>query len=295
MSDETIQLEPGQAIGGPAFRLTVIGGPHEGMTWTLAGDSTVVIGRESPSNIKLPDEKMLSRKHLRVDLNSHGARLTDLSSSNGTWVNGLRVVEATLMQDDAFGVGETQIRFERLGVSSGSSTQPAVSENTIARAVDLPATKAPVPKAFVPKAPVPKAPAASESIEQTRVGGRPRVPELAMTEPIAPGGSPMTDGIFSADSGAFPIDANSDGSSPESVGAYDLIRKIGSGGMATVYLAEHRRSRESFAIKMIRTDLPNAEKYVQLFVREAGLLTRLDHPRIVRATNWASKRAFRFW
>ncbi len=82
---------------------------------------------------------------------------------------------------------------------------------------------------------------------------------------------------------------------PHSVGPYELVRLIGRGGMATVHYAKHRQSGEEYAIKLIRADQPVDEKQMQLFVREASVLTRLDHPRIVKAHEFDSKGEYHFW
>ncbi len=46
---------------------------------------------------------------------------------------------------------------------------------------------------------------------------------------------------------------------------------------------KHRRTDQLYAVKLIRSDLPRTDKQLQLFVREAGVLTQLEHPRIVKA------------
>jgi serine/threonine protein kinase len=71
--------------------------------------------------------------------------------------------------------------------------------------------------------------------------------------------------------------------SPQSFGAYDLGDKIGEGGMASVYSARHRKTSQQVAIKLIRSAGPPSDKMLQLFAREASVLLRLTHPRIVRS------------
>ncbi len=66
-------------------------------------------------------------------------------------------------------------------------------------------------------------------------------------------------------------------------GAYELIEKIGEGGMATVFSAMHRKTKDKVAVKVIRTTDEPSEKMLKLFIREASVLLRLNHPRIVRS------------
>ncbi len=69
----------------------------------------------------------------------------------------------------------------------------------------------------------------------------------------------------------------------DGIGSYELLQLLGRGGMASVYRAKHRRTDQLYAVKLIRSDLPRTDKQLQLFVREAGVLTQLEHPRIVKA------------
>jgi serine/threonine protein kinase/uncharacterized protein YecT (DUF1311 family) len=63
---------------------------------------------------------------------------------------------------------------------------------------------------------------------------------------------------------------------------YELIREIGQGGMAAVYLARHRASGRLVAIKAIRARYVDDPDAIQRFAREARTVAELDHPNIVR-------------
>jgi serine/threonine-protein kinase len=67
------------------------------------------------------------------------------------------------------------------------------------------------------------------------------------------------------------------------VGAYRLIRKIGEGGMGTVYLAERadRQYRRKVAIKLVRAEMA-ADRVLERFHAERQILANLDHPNIAR-------------
>jgi eukaryotic-like serine/threonine-protein kinase len=65
----------------------------------------------------------------------------------------------------------------------------------------------------------------------------------------------------------------------ERIGAFRLLRRIGSGGMGVVYEAEQEQPRRSIALKLIRPDLLS-EAALARFRREAELLGRLQHPGI---------------
>ena len=87
--------------------------------------STITVGR-LPGNDVVLDDLLVSRRHARLERTLDGWRLTDLRSSNGTFVNGRRIAEAMVTERDVIGVGHglLQLRDGRLSpfVESGGST-----------------------------------------------------------------------------------------------------------------------------------------------------------------------------
>ena len=62
---------------------------------------------------------------------------------------------------------------------------------------------------------------------------------------------------------------------------YEILKTIGEGGMANVYLAKDVILDRDVAIKVLRGDLANDEKFVRRFQREALSASSLSHPNIV--------------
>ena len=62
---------------------------------------------------------------------------------------------------------------------------------------------------------------------------------------------------------------------------YEIIKTIGEGGMANVYLARDTILDRNVAIKVLRGDLATDEKFVRRFQREALSASSLSHPNIV--------------
>lgn len=62
---------------------------------------------------------------------------------------------------------------------------------------------------------------------------------------------------------------------------YQIIKSIGEGGMANVYLAYDTILERNVAVKVLRGDLANDEKFVRRFQREALQASSLSHPNIV--------------
>ena len=62
---------------------------------------------------------------------------------------------------------------------------------------------------------------------------------------------------------------------------YQIIRTLGEGGMANVYLGYDTILERNVAVKVLRGDLANDEKFVRRFQREALSASSLSHPNIV--------------
>lgn len=62
---------------------------------------------------------------------------------------------------------------------------------------------------------------------------------------------------------------------------YQIVKTIGEGGMANVYLAYDTILERNVAVKILRGDLANDEKFVRRFQREALSASSLSHPNIV--------------
>jgi serine phosphatase RsbU (regulator of sigma subunit) len=72
-----------------------------------------IIGRNPPADLVL-EGNTVSRRHCRLELQDGQLRLTDLASTNGTFVNGARLTEATTLEDGAnISVGAYRLRYHR--------------------------------------------------------------------------------------------------------------------------------------------------------------------------------------
>jgi eukaryotic-like serine/threonine-protein kinase len=67
---------------------------------------------------------------------------------------------------------------------------------------------------------------------------------------------------------------------------YRLVRKLGMGGMALVYLARHVMIDRLNAIKILRRDLSLDPNQRERFLREARAVNRINHPNIVEITDY---------
>ena len=76
----------------------------------MTGAFAIAIGRDDTAGIVIEDDRV-SRRHALVTVFEDGARVNDLGSTNGTWVNGARIaVPHPLLEGDELRVGETRLR-----------------------------------------------------------------------------------------------------------------------------------------------------------------------------------------
>src|SRR3954454_773369 len=65
------------------------------------------------------------------------------------------------------------------------------------------------------------------------------------------------------------------------IGSYRLLEPLGSGGMSSVYRAEHIESGHEVAVKILPRSLAKTPAMLQRFLREAESAEALEHPNIV--------------
>jgi pSer/pThr/pTyr-binding forkhead associated (FHA) protein len=96
-------------------RLVVISSPALDEKEEFVVDSqTITIGRGSQNTIPLDDDEFASASHARVEPRQDGVWLEDAGSTNGTYLNGVKLSRPRkLTPGDLVRVGETDFRFER--------------------------------------------------------------------------------------------------------------------------------------------------------------------------------------
>jgi len=110
--------------------------------------------------------------------------------------------------------------------------------------------------------------------------------ELTLVEASANGNSQALTKFLAA-SGlltTFQIEALREGRGPSlRVGNYDILERLGAGGMGTVFKARHRRMRRVVALKVLAETLSENPIFVKRFQREVETIASLGHPNVVMA------------
>ena len=67
------------------------------------------------------------------------------------------------------------------------------------------------------------------------------------------------------------------------IGDYEIIRRLGIGGMGEVYLAEQKSMMRPVALKVLQKSLVEDHSYLERFYREVRTLAQIEHPNVVKA------------
>ncbi len=148
------------------FQLVMGTGPTPNKSFTLAKQE-IVIGRDTNEDIVI-NVAEISRRHTRLRLETNGYFVEDLGSTNGTFINGIRLTEPQLLRSgDAIQLGETVTLIYQTTYHDPDATLVApIEEQAAVTSPHTPkSTPAPPSPAYadkVPSRPTPAHPPAEE-------------------------------------------------------------------------------------------------------------------------------------
>jgi len=221
--------------------LRVIAGPQTGRVFTFEQHETFMIGRSEDSHFCLPQDRYFSRHHCILEIAPPQCFLRDLGSTNGTFVNGIRVETCYLKSGDRIQGGETVLEVE---VSTENADLPSfnneqIGSQTMPSLVTVQCLNCGIP---------------SEA-EASR-------PDAKMT--------------FLCDECREKLKLN-----PQPIPNYQMIRVLGQGGMGSVMLARSIVDGRPVAIKTLLPEVAVSEQSLKRFIREIEVAASLRHPHIV--------------
>jgi two-component system response regulator HydG len=107
MADGTL-VRGFRGAGAVSYRVTVVAGPSRGASLEVTAQqpTPALVGQSPACELRLDDPE-ISRRHLSLCATPLGLELTDLRSTNGTWVQGVRVREAILAGGEQITIGQS--------------------------------------------------------------------------------------------------------------------------------------------------------------------------------------------
>jgi hypothetical protein len=121
LPQESFVLAPGSVPGlgveaqdVEAGKVVVVKSPalDEGEEWQL-NSAPLTFGRGAQNDVQLQRDEYASSKHARIEARRDGVWLEDIGSTNGTYLNGIRLTRPKRMTPgDIVRIGETELRYE---------------------------------------------------------------------------------------------------------------------------------------------------------------------------------------
>jgi len=222
--------------------LRVIAGPQTGRVFTFEQHETFMIGRSEDSQFCLPHDRYFSRNHCLLEIAPPQCFLRDLGSTNGTFVNGIKVETAHLKNGDRIQGGETVLEVE---VSSGADETLQFNHQT---------------HKFIETVP------SLITIQCLNCG----IPSQAEAS------RPDAKLSFVCDDCREKLRSN-----PQPIPNYQMIRILGQGGMGIVMLARSVTDGRAVAVKTLLPEVAVSEQSLKRFMREIEVAASLRHPHIV--------------
>lgn len=263
--------------------MTVEEGAGRGTSFAFAQPDVFLIGRSPEAHLVIASEDgAVSRRHCLLEVVPPRCYIRDLGSTNGTFVNGVKVSQAELRHGDLISLGRTTLRLTLPAAASVAGICGLCGES-FSRGSSAAASAIP----------------AEEGICQ-RCRDEHLLPVEACSEHRqAPG--PIT---CSGCEGDLSEVANCDGlaevfrdtarylcppcadarfnlAKERKCGDFRLLQQLGAGGMGVVFLAWDPRSCRLGALKKISLPFPD-ELTVRRFLRETRLMAGIIHANIVR-------------
>ncbi len=79
---------------------------------------------------------------------------------------------------------------------------------------------------------------------------------------------------------------------PPQIAQFEIVRRLGSGGMAEVFLAKKRGAEGTYKVVVVKRILPDyttSRRFRSMFIDEAQLATRLNHPNVVQVYEFSNE------
>jgi serine/threonine-protein kinase len=278
--------------------LTVLEGQLAGQQFAFTERTACILGRAEDCHPRFPTDRAhqtISRHHCRLDVNPPAARVRDLGSRNGTFVNGQKIGQRPTGGPVGGPVELPERELKdgeeiRLGQRIPIRVTITVPATCAACGVEIPdeekADRQQAEGGYRCVACQRQADSglATQPIARTRLacaqcgrdllgregdGGGERVCTACRSDPLAI----VQSLLHQARSGDRDLCA---------IEGYRVEKELGRGGMGVVYLARHERTGEQVALKLMLPDVALNSRSKKRFLREIETMRALDHPNVVR-------------
>jgi eukaryotic-like serine/threonine-protein kinase len=242
--------------------LEVLKGPEEGMEFVFERPEAFVLGRKRNDRVQLriPSDPFLSRYHMLIEVNRNQCCLRDLSSTNGTQVNGRRVKTTVLVDGDVLSAGKSEIRVR---IEDGMPSPPVLPDGRSSTDIPLDPAWDTGLAGLSPEGKVQRGllcAVCRKSATDTYLGGVVDTRLLAYVCHAC-------------------MKQHSDPEQP--IPNYQKLALLERGELGPAYKARRASTGKLVVLKILAPRLADPSLAVTLFLRQMQVTARLKHPRIV--------------
>jgi serine/threonine-protein kinase len=300
-------------------KLVVTEGVYQGKDFSFDEHDTFFLGRvKEDCDIYLPDDHCISRHHFILEANPPDARIRDLGSLNGTWINGVKYggrekgespeqgaqrqyPQIDLKDGDTIKAGDTvmqlKVEIPIMCVSCGEDIPVEKVKASLQADGSYLCTKCQAEIAAREKA--------RKEAEQKRAAAGQAPKPKPVPEPPKPK-TPVCGRCGKDVSKEIPPGRQGDyicrdcqakeqedpialllalmggmEQPPPNIPDYEVEKKLGQGGMGAVYLARHKKTGRKVALKVMLSRVAVHDHARKEFFREMDVTRDLKHPHIV--------------
>src|SRR5579863_19928 len=245
--------------------LAITGGPMAGKTVVFDEHDTLLFGRMPDCHVCLLDDPFVSRHHFILEVNPPDARVRDLGSLHGTYINGQKYGGR---QKDETPTEGAQRQYPQIDLRHGDEMK--VGKTTFHVEVQFPTTL-PLPM--------------SNARKQCQRCGKDVSAEVGASH----------EGTYVCEScrqhaqsdphgflAELVIAAQQQAQGETPLNDYTVGNLLGSGGMGAVYLASHKQTDQKVALKVMLSKVAVDDRAKEAFLREIEVTRTLQHPYIVQ-------------
>jgi len=289
--------------------IKIITGPLSGKEMIFDRYETIMLGRLPECHISISDDQSISRYHFMLEINPPLAKLKDLGSLNGTWVNGIQLGGRHKSENSSQHINKKEV-----ALNDGDKIE--VGNTIIEVRIKEPILCCDCGKEIL-----------SDNIERYKWIGETYICSKCsndmnvsfehfnyvfekkqqnerrnnLQEGLVHNGGPVSSETDLLKTISIPVNANVSDHQNKSefqhiynikIPGYKLLRQIGKGGSGEVYLAESINGEKKAAIKLMPFNQSNCDNSVHHFLRESENLINLNHKNIVKIYDYGSSDNF---
>ena len=239
--------------------LKITAGKQTGEQFTFNSHDTFIFGRMNDCHVCIPDDNYISRHHFILEANPPDARIRDLGSLNGTYVNGEKIGSRLVNETPEEGAKRN---YPQVDLYDGDEIKTGDTHFLVLIGKDKPII---------------------QQIKCQRCGkdvyaeiGNSRFGEYLCAQ-CAKDLVSDPDGILHG-----LLDSQPKLRNQVQIPDYEILKPLGEGGMGVVYQVRHKKLGRISALKILLSKVAVSAEARNKFLREIKIAASLEHPNIVK-------------